>query len=79
MDCAVFQKKARGLMDNKIVRFLTALFITAIIVYVAGHFLIWPAVMLMFMFGDGIVPLIILGSIVLVCLVFVGVFKLTGK
>ncbi len=52
---------------------------TAIIVYVAGHFLIWPAVMLMFMFGDGIIPLIILGSIVLVCLVFVGVFKLTGK
>ena len=35
--------------------------------------------MLMFMFGDGIIPLIILSSIVLVCLVFVGVFKLTGK
>lgn len=64
---------------NDFVRFLTALFVTAIVAYVSIYILMWPAVMLIFMLGDGAVPLLVCGWIVLMCLVFFGVLKVTEE
>ena len=56
---------------NDFVRFLTALFVTAIVAYVSIYILIWPAI--------GAFSLLIYGWIALMCLVFFGVLKITEE